>query len=223
MASAVVAKERTMARHSKALLAVAAVGMVMYLVSTVGRSTAQDIGAAAEERFAGATISLEAVVVTVGVEALEEVTGSSDVLDLASVPAGKVLALADERRAEVALTLKLVVGNASVGEITTEQNDRAKEKDQKNETGEYEDREVSAAFQVETHIVTASKIALEFSFKQIVAEKASSGSDEGELEEEVIETFEVSSRLALRAGRPRVAGAEINEDAAKFLILRADI
>ena len=94
-----------MAKHTKALLAVAAVGMVMCFVSTVRKSTAQDIGGAAEERFAGATISLEAVVVMADVQVLEEIAGSSDVLVLTSVPADKVLALADGPDAEVILTL----------------------------------------------------------------------------------------------------------------------
>jgi len=39
----------------------------------------------------------------------------------------------------------------------------------------------------------------------------------------VVDSFEVSSRLALQAGQPRVAGAKKNEDMATFLILRADI
>ena len=81
----------------------------------------------------------------------------------------------------------------------------------------------SRAFQAEALIRTAERIAVKFSFKQMATEKASAPLGEGEHEEGSIETFEVSSSLVLQTGQPRVAGVKKNEDAATFLILRADI
>jgi hypothetical protein len=106
--------------------------------------------------------------------------------------------------------------------MTMEKNSREEGKDHTDGTGEHAEREISVSFQVEAFVITAEKIAVKLGFKQIVVEKASSGSGGGEQEEEVVDSFEVSSRLAFQAGQPCVAGAKKNEEAATFLILRVD-
>ncbi len=212
-----------MARKVKTLFAVVAVGMFVYFISFAGTSVAEHAEIADAEQFGGVTISVEACVVRVAIEALEEIAAGSEILNLGSIPAGKVLRCVGGEDAEVVSAVKLALGNGCVAEMTTEEKSRQKGKDHAGETGEYADREISVSFQAEALVRTVEKIAVKFSFKQIVVEKASSASDDGEQEEEVVETFEVSSRLALQTGQPRVAGAKKNEDVATFLILRADI
>ena len=206
-----------MARKLKAMLVVVAVGMVIYFATLAQTSVAD------EEQFGGITVSVEASVVRVAIEALDEIAGGSEILNLGSISADEVLRYVGEEGAEVVSAVKLAVGNDSVGEITTEENAREKEKNQEDATGEHVDREISISFQAEASVETPSKIAVKFTFKQIVAENASSASSDAEQEEEIVDTFEVSSRLALQAGRPYIAGAKKNEDVATFLILRADI
>ena len=212
-----------MTRELKTLFVIAAVAALVYFTAFAGTSVAEHAEIAVVEQFGGVTISVEACVVRVAVGALEEIGAGSDILSLASIPAGKVLELVGSEDAEVVSMVKLALGNDSVGEITVEENSQEKGKDHEGGTGEHAEGETSVSFQAEALVRTAGKIAVKFSFKQIVVGKAFSASGDGEQEEEVVDTFEVSSRLALQAGQPRVAGAKKNEDAATFLILRADI
>ena len=212
-----------MARKAKTLLIVAVVVTFVYFMSFAGISVAEHAEISGGEQFDGVTISVEACVVRVAIEALDEIAGGSNVLNMGSIPAAKVLERVGGEGAELVSSVKLAMGNGSVAEMTTEENSRQKGKDHADETGEYADREILVSFQAEAQVMTAEKIAVKFSFKQIVAENASSESGDGEQEEEVAETCEVSSRLALETGQPRVAGAKKNEDVATFLILRADI
>ncbi len=212
-----------MVKEVKTLFIVAAVVTFVYFMSFAGTSVAEHAEISVGEQFGGVTISVEAYVVRVAIEVLEDIAAGSDVLSLGSIPAGKILERVGGEGAEVVSAVKLALGNESAAVMTMEEKSREKGKDHADETGEYADREISVSFQAEAQVMTAEKIAVEFSFKQIVAEKASSASGDGEQEEEVAETFEVSGRLALKTGQPRVAGAKKNEDVATFLILRADI
>lgn len=216
-----------MARELKALVVVAAVGMLVYFMAFAGTSVAEH-GEHAEhvghdEQFGGVTIFVEACVVRVEVEALEEIAAGSDILNLGSISAAKVLGCVESEDAEVISTIKLALGNDSDGEITTKETSTVKGKDNVGRADEHAQRDIAISFQAEAIVRTVEKIAVKFSFKQAVAEKASSTSGDQEQEEEVVDTFEVSSTLALETGRPRVVGAKKNDDAATFLILRADI
>jgi hypothetical protein len=209
-----------MAREWKALFAVAAVGMLVYFVAFADTSAAES---AAGGQFGGVTISVEACVVRVASEALKDIAADTDILDLGSISAAKVLKRIGSRDAEVISTIKLALANDSLGEITAEENSKDKVKGNEGEPGGYAERETAVSFQAEALVRTVEKIAVKFSFKQIVTEKASSALGAGEYEEGGVETFEVSSSLALQTGQPHIAGAKKNEDAATFLILRADI
>ncbi|MBL7186688.1 MAG: hypothetical protein ISS70_10220 [Phycisphaerae bacterium] len=212
-----------MTRELKTLFVVAAVAALVYFMAFAGTSVAEHAEIDVGEQFGGVTISVEACVVRVAIEALEQIGVGSDILSLGSIPAGKVLESVGREDAEVVSSVKLALGNDSLGEITVEENSQEKDKDHADGTGERAERETSVSFQAEASVRTAGKIAVKFSFKQIVSENVSSASGDGEQEEKTVDTFEVSSRLALQAGQPRVAGAQKNEDAATFLILRADI
>ncbi len=210
-----------MARELKTLFVVAAVGMLVYFMAFTGTSVAEH--AEHGEQFGGVTISVEACVVRVAIEALEDIAADSDMLTLGSIPAAKVLKWIGSEDAEMISTVKLALANDSIGEITVEENSQEKGKTHEGGTGEYAERETSVAFQAEAFVRTAEKIAVKFSFKQRVTEKGSSASEDGEEEEAVVETFEVSSSLALETGKPCVAGAKKNGDVATILILKADI
>ena len=211
-----------MTRELKTLFVIAAVAVLVYFTAFAGTSVAEHAEVSVDEQLGDATISVEACVVRVEIEALEEFAAGSDLLNLGSIPAQKILERVDHEGAEVLSMVKLALGNECVAEMTTEKNSREKGKDHTDGTGEHAEREISVSFQVEAFVITAEKIAVKLSFKQIVVEKASSGSGGGEQEEEVVDSFEVSSRLAFQTGQPCVAGAKKNEDATTFLILRAD-
>jgi hypothetical protein len=212
-----------MAREWKALFAVAAVGMLVYFTVFAGTSVAEHAEIDAGGQFGGVTISVQACVVRVANEALKDIAADTDILGLGSISAANVLKRVGSRDAEVISTIKLALANDSLGEITAEENSKDKVKGNEGEPGGYAERETAVSFQAEALVRTVEKIAVKFSFKQIVTEKASSALGEGEYEEGGVETFEVSSSLALQTGQPHIAGAKKNEDAATFLILRADI
>jgi hypothetical protein len=211
-----------MTKESKTLFVVATVVALVYFTAFAGTSVTEHAEIDVDEQLGDATISVEACVVRVEIEALEEFAAGSDFLNLGSIPAQKILERVGHEGAEVVSMVKLALGNESVAEMTTEENSREKGKDHVDGTGEHAEREISVSFQAEAFVMAGRKIAVKLSFKQIVVEKASSGSGGGEQEEEVVDSFEVSSRLALQTGQPCVAGAKKNEDAATFLILRAD-
>ena len=80
-----------MARKLKGLIAIVSVGILIYIMSSANTSVAEDAEIDAQERFAGATISVEASVVAVELEALEEIIGESDIKSLHSIPLEKVM------------------------------------------------------------------------------------------------------------------------------------
>jgi len=211
-----------MTRELKTLFVVVAFGALFYFTAFAGTSVTEHAEIDVDEQLGDATISVEACVVRVEIEALEESAAGSNFLNLGSIPAQKILERVDHEGAEVLSMVKLALGNECVAEMTTEKNSREKGKDHTDGTGEHAEREISVSFQAEAFVITAEKIAVKLSFKQIIVEKASLGSGGGEQEEEVVDSFEVSSRLAFQTGQPCVAGAKKNEDAATFLILRAD-
>lgn len=212
-----------MAKELRALSVIVSVGMLIYLASLGNVSLAEVGSAAGEGHFDDTTISIEACVVRIAIEALEEGTGDSDFLALSSISADKILSRVGADDAEVVSGVKILVGNGAAAEMSAEDNAREKQKNPERETGEHSDRKTSVSFKAQAMIRAAGRIAVEFSFKQLISESGSSGSSEGEREEEAIRVFEVSSKLGLQVGRPHVAGARRNGDEAMFLILYADI
>jgi hypothetical protein len=198
--------------------------MIIYVVSSANISAAEDTETAPRDRSADVTISIEASVVRVGPDALEEIAGESDVGILNSIRADEILRRVRQGEgAAVISAVKLAVGNDSVAEMTAEETAKEKVKNAGDQTGEHAVRETIVSFQAEALVITADKIAVEFSFKQILSESSSSGSSDAEAEEGTTRTLGLSSGLVLHAGQPTVAGAQRNEDEATFLILRADM
>ena len=211
-----------MAKKLKASIVILTAGVLIYLTSLAGVTTAHVGSASAEETSAGATISLEACVVRVGIEAFEESAGG-DFIAISSISAEQVLGRVEAGEAEVVSSVKVLVAEGAVAEIATEQNAREKEKDPAKEAGEDSEWETAASLRAEVIEVDAGRVAVEFVFKQIISEHGSSGDNEAEREEEHSEIFEVSSGIGLSIGRPVIAGAKKDEGGAMFLILYADI
>ena len=212
-----------MTRKLRALMVTVSVGILVYLVSLASVSVAEVGSAAGEERLADVTVSLEACVVRVEIEAVGDSADNADYRALSLAKAERLLSRVGDEGTEVVSGVKLLVGNGSEAEISTEDKASEKEKDQESGTGEHADRETSVSLQAEAIVSTAGEITVEFDFRQVFSENGLSGSGEGEREEEFVQIFEVSSRVGLQVRRPRIVGAKRNEDEAMFLILYADI
>jgi hypothetical protein len=240
-------EENIMVKKIKALLGIVCIAIVVYLVSLASVSVAEVGSAAGEERLAdvtvsmaeelpeslvadsgaeppvGRTISLEACVVRVEIEALENSMGDSGYRALSSISAGQVLTRVEADEAEVVSSVKVLVAEGAVAEIATEQNAREKEKDQAKETGEHAEWETAASLRAEVIEIDARRVAIEFGFRQIISERGASGESDAENEEEHAEVFEVSSGIGLAICRPIIAGAKKSESGTMFLILYAEV
>jgi hypothetical protein len=213
-----------MARKLKALVVFVSVAVLVYLVSSAGISVAEDTETASQGQFADVTISVEASVVIIELEALEEIAGWSVDRTLNSIPLDKIEQFVREaERAEVISAVKLALGNDSLAEMTTEESGLEKVKNAEDETGEHADRETQVSFRLEATVKDMDTIVVKFDFQQVVSESTSSASSDATEEHDIVRKFEVASGLVLQTGQPKVAGAKRSEDEATFLILRADI
>ncbi|MHC4119450.1 MAG: hypothetical protein ACYSWO_18295 [Planctomycetota bacterium] len=212
-----------MAKKINVLLSVPLVAAAACLISLAGASVAEVGSAIADDRSDGVTISLEACVVRVGAEALEQGARGAGFQALSSLSADTLLDGIGSKDVEVVSGVALLVGNGTEAEISAEDSSSEKGKHVENEVGEHAVRETSVSLRAEARVTTAGEILVEFSFKQIFSENASSESDGGMREEEAAQVFEVSSSVVLQTGRPQIVGARRHEGEAMFLILHADI
>ncbi len=212
-----------MARKLKGLIGIVSVVMLIYFVSWGNTLVAEDGEIDTQERFAGATISVEASVVIVELEVLEEITGQLDVKTLNSISLDKIMqSIREDEGGEIVSAVKLTVGNKCVAEMNTEENEEEKRKHSEDEAGEHKNRETHISFRVTPWIIDVDKIAVSFDFKQIASESTLVSEREAEEQQDRVTKFEVSSELVLRPGQPRIVGAT-KKDEAIFLIMGVDI
>ncbi|MBW7992496.1 MAG: hypothetical protein FVQ84_21115 [Planctomycetes bacterium] len=207
----------------KGLIGIVSVVMLIYFVCSGNTLVAEDGENDAQERFAGATISVEASVVIVGLEALEEIAGELDGQNLNSIPLEKIMrSIREDEGGEMVSIVKLAVGNESDAEINTEERVDTKRKHPEEGAGVHENRQINISFRVTPKIIDMNRIAVSFDFKQIVSENTLASEREAEEQEDRVIQFEVSSELVLRPGQPRIVGATQKGEAI-FLIMGVDI
>ena len=212
-----------MARKLKALIIAVSVVMLIYFVPSANTLVAEHSENEAHEQFAGATISVEASLVTVELDVLEEITGQLNIKTLNSISLDKIMQIIrEDEGGEVISIVKLAVANESTAEMNTEESELAKRKHSEDGTSENQNTETHISFQVTPRIINTDKIAVSFDFKQIASESALSSTSEEEEQQDRVIQFEVSSELVLRPGRPRIVGAT-KKDQAIFLIMGVDI
>jgi hypothetical protein len=214
-----------MVKKLKGLIGIVSVVMLIYFVSSGNTLVAEDAEIDAQERLAGATISVEASVVTVELETLEEITSELDTQNLNSIPLDKIMqSIRENEGGEMVSAFKLTVGNKSVAEINSEENEEKKRthSEDEDEAAEHKNREIHISFRVTPWIIDVDKIAVSFDFKQIASESTLFSEREDEEQQARVTKFEVSSELVLRPGQPRIVGAT-KKDEAIFLIMGVDI
>jgi len=212
-----------MARKLKGLIIVVSVAMLIYLVSSANTSVAEEAENGAEEKFFGATISVEASLVAVEFEVLEEIIGESDIKTLSSIPLEKIMeCVREDEGGEVISIVKLAVVNESAGEMSKQENVEEKRKIANKDVSEHKKRENHVSFRVVPKIIDINRIAVSFDFKQIASEDVLSSESEVEEQQERDIVIEISSEVVLRPGQPRIVGAT-KKDEAIFLIMGVDI
>ncbi|MHC4727070.1 MAG: hypothetical protein ACYS17_07525 [Planctomycetota bacterium] len=211
-----------MATKLKNLIIIVSLGLLIYFVSLVGTLVAEDSENEAREKFADAMISVEASLVAVEYEVLEEMIGEPDIKNLNSIPLEKFIQCVREDEGEVISIVKLAVRNESSGEVNREERVDEKRKVSDENVSENEKRENYVSFQVVPKIIDISKIGISFEFKQIVSEGALVSESDAEEEQERNIVIEISSEVVLRPGQPRIVSAT-KKDEAIFLIIGVDM
>ncbi len=213
-----------MTKKLKNLIVIVSLGVLIYLVFSANTLVAEDSENEAQEQFAGAMISVEALVVTVEPEALEEITGELDIKTLNSIPLEKVMqSIFEEEGVEIVSSVKLSMRNGSMAEMNTKDNEEENRKiSEEEEMAEQENRERHVSFRATSHIINMNKIEISFDFKQIVSESTLRSISETDEQGKMSKTFEVSSEVVLRPGQLRIVGAT-KKDVAIFLIMGVDI
>ena len=207
----------------KGIIVIVSLGMLIYLVSSADFLVAEDSENEAREQFAGAMISVEASIVIVEPEVLEEITDDLNIQNLNSIPLEKIMQIIrEDEGGEMISAIKLAVGNNSEAEMNSEDNVEEKRKIFKEETGEQERRESVFSFRITPEIIDLDKIAVNYRFQQTVQEIILSSTSEAEEEKNIVRNFEVSSEVILRPGQPRIVGAT-KKDEVIFLIMGVDI
>jgi hypothetical protein len=211
-----------MAKQLKGLITIVTVVMLVYLVSSADTLVAGGAENEAGDRFADATISVEASLVAVEFEALEEIVGESDIETLGAIPLENVMRCIREDEGEVISIVKLAVRNGSSGEMNKRENVEEERKNSGDEVSEQKKREDNVSFRVVATIIDINRISVSFDFKQIALEGSSLSESESEEQEEEAIEIEVSSEVVLRAGQQRIVSVAKRE-AAIFLIMGVDI
>jgi hypothetical protein len=212
-----------MSNKLKSLIAVVTIAMLIYLVSSGGTLVAEDNENEAHDKFAGATVSVEASLVAVEFEVLEEIIDESDIETLSSIPLEKIMqCVCEDEGGEMISVVQLSVRNMSAGEMNKEENVEEERKVSDEQVSEHKKRKNLVSFQIVPEIIDTKRIAVRFDFKQIASEGIFMSESEAEEEEGRDIMIEISSEVVLRPGQPRIVSAT-KEDEAIFLIMNVDI
>ena len=207
----------------KGLIIIVSLGVLIYLVSSGNALVAEDTENGAEEEFAGATISVEASLVAVEFEVLEEIVDELDINTLSSIPLEKIMqCVCEDEGGELISIVQLAVRNMSSGQMSREERVKEQKKVSDEDVSEQEEGENHISFSVVPEIININRIAVSFNFKQIFSEGSLMSASDVEEQEERDVVVEISSEVVLRPGQKRIVSAT-KRDAAFFLIMSVDI
>ena len=168
--------------------------------------------------------SVQFLLVRIEREMLEELVGESNVLTLEAISLEKIgQCIRDEDGAEIVSQTKLMVLDGHEGQMTVVENNRRKAKKADEGKGEQAQREMEIFVRIKAKILDRNTLAAEFAYKRSVAEEGFYTGDDAEEEEGGEQKFEVSSGIVLQVGQACIAGANLTEDMATLLIMKADL
>ena len=207
----------------KGLIIIVSLGVLICLVSSGNALVAEGTENGAEEEFAGATISVEASLVAVEFEALEEIVDELDINSLSSIPPDKIMqCVCEDEGGELISVVQLAVKNMSSGQMSREERVKEQRKVSDEGVSEQEGGENHISFSVVPEIININRISVSFDFKQISSEGALTSASDVEEQGERDVVVEISSEVVLRPGQKRIVSAT-KRDEAFFLIMSVDI
>jgi hypothetical protein len=212
-----------MAKQVKGLIAIVSIAMLIYLIPSANTLVANDSKNDDQDKFAGATISVEASLAVVEFEALEEIVDELDINSLSSIPVEKIMqCVREDEGGELVSIVQLAVRNMSSGEMSREERVKEQRKVSDEDVSEHEEGENHISFSVVPEIIDNHRIAVSFNFKQISNEGALTSTSDSEEQEERDVVIEVSSNVVLLPGQKKIVSVT-KQDEAFFLIMSVGI
>ena len=125
--------------------------------------------------------------------------------------------------AEIISQTKLTILDGHEAEMTVVENERRKEKNGDEEIGEEGQREAEVSVWIGPKRLDGDTLIAEFVYKRTVVEENHFVEQETEEEEGTEQKFEIASGIVLGTGQACIAGANMNEDVAALVIIKADL
>ena len=167
--------------------------------------------------------SVQFILVRIERDTLEELVGESNVLTLDSISIETIGHCIHEEKADIVSQTKLTILNGHEAEVTVVEKETRKEKNAGKEKSEEGRRQAEVFAWIEAGIQSGNNLTARFTYKRSVTEEGYNKGQEAEKEEGNEQKFEVSSGIVLQMGQARIAGANMNEEIATFLIIKADL
>ena len=212
-----------MSGRIRVLLFVVLSGLLLCISPGARLSNADDepVRPAARDAMESATIQF--LLVQIERDTLEENAGESNVLTLDSISLEAVgRCIHDEEGADIVSQIKLTVAGGHEAEMTFVENERRKEKNADEGHGEQGLREAEVFVWIKAGFHDGDRLAARFTYRRSVVEEGSYSGQKAEEAEGIEQKFEISSGIVLHAGRACIAGANMTEEIATFLIVKAD-
>jgi len=171
-----------------------------------------------------ANVSIQFVLVHIERERLEELMGELEVQTMDSIPLEQIgqCVRAKDGAEIVSQTIITTVAGYEAGITLLENgNHRAKTPD----TGSVVEgqRETKLSIKAKVELSDNHGLAVRFSYDRSIFEEALNMEAKGEEEEGVKQQFNLSSGMMLQPGKMHVAGANLNEDGAAVLMMKATL
>ncbi len=208
----------------KALFILVLLGLLLGISPVTRLYSADDNQTKSSNQDNLAHASIQFILVYIESETLEELMDESNVLTLDSIPLEKIgQRINAEDGAKIVSQTKLTVINGYEAEMTVVENEKRKAKNPDEGNGEQVQREAEIIVKIEAEIHDENQLVAYFAYKRSVVEVAYSVGENEEEEEGTEQKFELSSSIVLHTGQAGIAGANLNEDMAALLIMKADL
>jgi hypothetical protein len=157
-------------------------------------------------------------------ETLEEHMDESNVPILDAISIEQIgECIRHEDGAKIVSQTKLTFVEGIEAEMTFVESERRKAKNGEEEVGEEGQQEAEVSVWLKAEIHEGDTLAAQFTYKRRVEEETHFAESESEKAEGGEQKFEISSGIVLRVEQACIAGANMNEDVATLLIMKADL
>ena len=170
-----------------------------------------------------ASASIQFILVHIERETLEQLMDESDVQTLDSIPLEKIRERVRTRDgAEIASQIGLAVVSGFEAKMTLVESGHHESKNLAEENNEQARRETAISVMAEVKRVDGNRLGARFVYDRTVTVEEYVTEEEEAEEESTEQKFSLSSGIVLQVGQVHVAGANLNEDGAVVLLIKAD-